>query len=155
MLASRSISRGLASLTRHFSTGIRPIPSTTATIFRRSSGQHRQDFARALRRPQFAGAISLERQALKNSKRCVIKVGTAVVTRADGNMALSRIGALVEEIKELRNQGRQVLLVSSGAMGLGRSKLGFTKEHVRPTFTLLLCNAGTRSRIARGAPAEG
>eukprot|EP00961_Rhodomonas_salina_P147307 1982361-Rhodomonas_salina.2 len=70
------------------------------------------------------------RDGLKNAERVVIKVGTAVVSNSNGTLALSRMGALVEQIKELQTQGREVLLVSSGAVGLGRNLLGFSKEAV-------------------------
>eukprot|EP00290_Baffinella_frigidus_P007092 CAMPEP_0180135762 /NCGR_PEP_ID=MMETSP0986-20121125/11040_1 /TAXON_ID=697907 /ORGANISM="non described non described, Strain CCMP2293" /LENGTH=441 /DNA_ID=CAMNT_0022076555 /DNA_START=94 /DNA_END=1419 /DNA_ORIENTATION=+ len=72
-----------------------------------------------------------ERIALSNSRRVVVKVGTAVVSNSDGTLALARIGALVEAIKELKNEGRQVLLVSSGAVGLGRLRLGLSKDVVK------------------------
>jgi glutamate 5-kinase len=45
-------------------------------------------------------------------------------------MALSRMGALVESLRELKMEGREVMLVSSGAVGLGRVQLGLTKEQV-------------------------
>jgi len=70
------------------------------------------------------------RQKLKDAKRVVVKVGTAVVANSDGTMSLSRMGALVEKLRELKLQGREVLLVSSGAMGLGRQSLGLSKEVV-------------------------
>jgi len=42
--------------------------------------------------------IPVERQGLKNAKRVVVKVGTAVVSNSDGTLALSRLGALVEQV---------------------------------------------------------
>ena len=77
-----------------------------------------------------AEAIDADRQKLKNARRVVVKVGTAVVANSDGTMALSRMGALVESLKELRAEGREVMLVSSGAVGLGRVQLGLTKEQI-------------------------
>jgi len=59
------------------------------------------------------------------ARRIVLKLGTRVVTRPDGEVALSRLGEIVEEVSALRRAGRQVLLVSSGAVGLGRRALGF------------------------------
>ena len=49
-----------------------------------------------------------ERQPLLNARRVVVKVGTAVVSNPDGSLALSRMGALVEQLRELTKQGRQV-----------------------------------------------
>lgn len=69
------------------------------------------------------------RDKVKAARRIVIKVGTAVVTnKATGQVAISRIGQLVEEIRNLHQDGKQILLVSSGAVGLGRSQLGFTVQ---------------------------
>jgi len=53
-----------------------------------------------------------------------------VVTRTDGGVALGRLGRLAEQIQALRVEGREVLLVTSGAIGLGAERLGFTR---RPT----------------------
>lgn len=70
------------------------------------------------------------RAPLAIARRVVIKVGTAVVTRPEGGIALGRIAALIESIRALRSQQRQVLLVTSGAVGLGAARLGFA---TRPT----------------------
>ena len=71
------------------------------------------------------------REQVRQSRRIVIKVGTAVVTRADGGLSLGRLGSLVEQIRALRDQERQVLLVSSGAVGLGADTLGLGKATLR------------------------
>lgn len=71
-----------------------------------------------------------ERQSLIRARRVVVKVGTTVVTRPDGGLALGRLGALVEGLAALRAQGREVLLVSSGAVGLGAERLGFERRPV-------------------------
>jgi len=70
--------------------------------------------------------ISANRQALTRCRRVVVKVGTAVATQPDGRVALGRLGALAEQLHRLRSQGRDVLLVSSGAIGLGAAKLGLS-----------------------------
>jgi glutamate 5-kinase len=57
-----------------------------------------------------------------------VKVGTAVVARGDGRIALGRLGSLVESLCALRDEGREVVLVSSGAVGLGAERLGFDKK---------------------------
>lgn len=69
--------------------------------------------------------VEPDRQQLKGVRRAVIKVGTAVVTRDDGRLALGRLGALVEQVQGLRARGIEVVLVSSGAVGLGAERLGF------------------------------
>ncbi|CAK8574966.1 unnamed protein product [Lathyrus sativus] len=60
-------------------------------------------------------------------KRLVVKVGTAVVTRSDGRLALGRLGALCEQLKELNLQGYEVILVTSGAVGLGKQRLRYRR----------------------------
>ncbi|XP_047251289.1 delta-1-pyrroline-5-carboxylate synthase isoform X4 [Capsicum annuum] len=67
------------------------------------------------------------RAFVKNVKRVIVKVGTAVVTRADGRLALGRLGALCEQIQELNLQGYEVILVTSGAVGVGRQRLRYRK----------------------------
>ncbi|MDP2649151.1 MAG: glutamate 5-kinase [bacterium] len=54
-------------------------------------------------------------------KRIIIKVGTNVLTRGDGRLDIARLKHLVEQIAAARGRGAEVVLVSSGAMGAGRS----------------------------------
>ncbi|KAA0041452.1 delta-1-pyrroline-5-carboxylate synthase [Cucumis melo var. makuwa] len=72
-------------------------------------------------------SMDRSRAFLRDVKRLVIKVGTAVVTRSDGRLALGRLGALCEQIKELNSQEYEVILVSSGAVGIGRQRLRYRK----------------------------
>ncbi|XVF55199.1 hypothetical protein PTKIN_Ptkin06aG0017700 [Pterospermum kingtungense] len=65
------------------------------------------------------------RALVTNVKRLIVKVGTAVVTRADGRLAVGRLGALCEQLKELNSQGYEIVLVTSGAIGLGRQRLRY------------------------------
>ncbi|CAI0445840.1 unnamed protein product [Linum tenue] len=60
-------------------------------------------------------------------------VGTAVVTRGDGRLALGRLGALCEQIKELNYQHYEVIVVTSGAVGLGRQRLKY-RQLVNSSF---------------------
>ena len=69
---------------------------------------------------------------LKDVKRLVIKVGTSSLTYETGKLNIRRIRKLAEVISDLANAGIQVALVSSGAIGVGASKLGLTS---RPTDT--------------------
>ncbi len=62
------------------------------------------------------------------SETLVIKVGTSSLTRGDGRLALSAIAALVETIVDLRDRGYQIVLVSSGAVGVGAARLGMTER---------------------------
>eukprot|EP00301_Raphidiophrys_heterophryoidea_P026012 c8867_g1_i2.p1 GENE.c8867_g1_i2~~c8867_g1_i2.p1 ORF type:complete len:554 (-),score=161.04 c8867_g1_i2:131-1792(-) len=83
------------------------------------------------------------RRYLKNSKRIVVKVGTAIVTNEDGTMAMGRMGLIVEQLCGLVNQGKEVVLVSSGAVGLGTRRLNQQallstplRQHVNPTANI-------------------
>ncbi|KAG0502963.1 hypothetical protein HPP92_003035 [Vanilla planifolia] len=67
------------------------------------------------------------RAFVKDVKRLIIKVGTAVVTRSDGRLAVGRLGTLCEQVKELNSNGYEVILVTSGAVGVGRQRLRYRR----------------------------
>lgn len=58
------------------------------------------------------------------AKRIVVKVGTSTLAHATGRINIRRMEGLVKTLSDLQNQGRQVVLVSSGAIGVGVGKLG-------------------------------
>ncbi len=59
----------------------------------------------------------------------VVKIGTSSLTQlSNGNLALSTIATLVEVLSELRQQGHRVVLVSSGAVGVGCARLGLRER---------------------------
>lgn len=62
-------------------------------------------------------------QVLSQAKRIVIKLGTAVLMKDDGSVALSRFYSFVESIAELNRAGKEILVVTSGAIGLGSQRL--------------------------------
>jgi glutamate 5-kinase len=63
---------------------------------------------------------------MKKPKRIVIKVGTATLCRANNTLNLRRIDRLARVISDLKNEGLDVVLVSSGAIGAGVSRLGLS-----------------------------
>lgn len=63
------------------------------------------------------------RKSLNDARKIVIKVGTSTLTYENGKVNFSRIDKLVRVISDLVNQGREVVLVSSGAIGVGVSKM--------------------------------
>ncbi len=65
------------------------------------------------------------RKKLKKAKRIVIKVGTSTVTYSTGKVNYSGIEKLVRSISDLANQGKQVVLVTSGAICVGVDKLNY------------------------------
>lgn len=74
----------------------------------------------------------LIRKNLKNVKRIVVKVGTSTLTYPNGNLNFQLMNRLAWVLADLRNQGKDVILVTSGAIGLGSKTLNFEK---RPTIT--------------------
>lgn len=69
------------------------------------------------------------RAALKEKKRIVIKIGSSSLTHAEtGDLNLRRIEQLVRVLSDLRGEGREVILVSSGAIAAGRQALGFNER---------------------------
>ena len=56
--------------------------------------------------------------------RIVVKVGTSTLAHASGRMNLRRVELLCKVLSDLKNAGNQVILVSSGAIGMGVGRLG-------------------------------
>ena len=63
------------------------------------------------------------RKEFVDAKRIVIKLGTNVLRNDDGEVAISRIYSFIEDMSKLVKQGKEVILVTSGAVGLGKKKL--------------------------------
>ncbi len=61
---------------------------------------------------------------IENAKRIVVKVGTSTLTYKGGRLNLRRVETLVKVLCNLSNSGKEVILVSSGAIGVGVGKLG-------------------------------
>ena len=62
------------------------------------------------------------------TKRIVIKVGTSTLTHESGKLNLERIEQLVRVISNIKNMGHEVILVSSGAIGVGAGKVGLKEK---------------------------
>lgn len=69
------------------------------------------------------------REKLKEKKRIVVKIGSSSLTHPEtGNLNLSKVEKLVRALCDLRNSGKDVILVSSGAIAVGRKALGIDKK---------------------------
>src|SRR5699024_9442390 len=65
------------------------------------------------------------RERLKDKKRIVIKIGSSSLTHKEtGKLDLIKLEILVREVSDLRNQGKEVVLVSSGAIMVGKNSVG-------------------------------
>ena len=69
---------------------------------------------------------------IRTKKRIVIKVGTSTLTHKTGRLNIRRMERLVKTLADIQNSGHEIILVSSGAIGLGMSKMGLRE---RPTDT--------------------
>ena len=85
-------------------------------------------------------AASEARKHLADAHRIVVKVGTHVVTHDGVELALGRIMEIVEGLARLRHAGREIVLVSSGAVGMGMRVLGL-KERPRSLGMRQACAA--------------
>jgi len=65
---------------------------------------------------------------LKEKKRVVVKLGTSTLTHRTGRLNIRRVEGLVKNLADLQNAGHEIILVSSGAVGLGVAKLGLAQK---------------------------
>lgn len=65
---------------------------------------------------------------LEGKKRIVVKVGTSTLTHETGKTNIARMAKLVSVLSDLKNAGHEIVLVSSGAVGIGASKIGFSSK---------------------------
>jgi glutamate 5-kinase len=68
------------------------------------------------------------REVLKNKRRIVVKIGTSSLSYPNGRMNFHSMEKLAYVLSAVRLQGIQVILVSSGAIGVGAGRLGLTKR---------------------------
>ena len=79
--------------------------------------------------------MNYTRENIKDTKRIVVKVGSSTITRSEnGSPNLLRMEKLVRELCTQKGEGREVILVSSGAIAVGRNSIG----HDKPSDDLLI-----------------
>lgn len=72
------------------------------------------------------------RTKLKDKKRVVVKIGSSSLQHPEtGDLDFTKMDILVRELCNIRNQGKDVILVTSGAIGCGRKSL-----HIKPPLTI-------------------
>ena len=64
----------------------------------------------------------------ENAKRIVIKVGTSTLTYDGGGINIRRMEKLAKVISDIKNNKKEVILVTSGAIGVARGKMGFNER---------------------------
>ena len=67
-------------------------------------------------------------EKIKDIKRIVIKVGTSTLAHSTGRINLRRIEGLTKVIADLQNMGKEIILVSSGAIGVGAGCMGMSER---------------------------
>jgi glutamate 5-kinase len=70
----------------------------------------------------------LSRELIKNAERIVIKIGTKVLTENDNTLSYSVIESIVRQVSEYIDTRRKFIIVSSGAIALGLSRMGLSKR---------------------------
>ena len=65
---------------------------------------------------------------ISSKKRIVVKLGTSTLAHKTGKLNIRRMSNLVRVLSDLQNSGKEIIIVSSGAMGLGIGKLGLRKR---------------------------
>jgi glutamate 5-kinase len=84
---------------------------------------------------------SEQQKRLRAARRAVIKLGTGIVTGSDGQFNVELLAPVARTIAALKKDGRQIVLVSSGAVGLGRGRLGLHRDRLNDLVTRQACAA--------------
>ena len=84
---------------------------------------------------------------LRSARRVVVKIGTATVTGPEGDLCYERVEPVVRSIAALMKERRQLVLVSSGAVGLGRGWLGLHRSRLEDMVTKQACAAVGQSLL--------
>ncbi|MBP3360141.1 MAG: glutamate 5-kinase [Clostridia bacterium] len=81
-------------------------------------------------------------EEIKNAQRIVVKVGTSTLTYETGKLNLKRMDRLAMILSDLHNSGKEIILVSSGAIGVGVGKLGLPERPSETRYKQAVAAAG-------------
>lgn len=81
-------------------------------------------------------AVIAAREQAAAADRVVVKAGTNSLTDDESNLSLSKLHKLVDDITDLRERGKDVVLVSSGAVGAGIGRIGYESETIEASQAL-------------------
>ena len=87
------------------------------------------------------------RKRLRAARRIVIKLGTGIVTGGEGQFNADVLAPVAGTIARLKKDGRQIVLVSSGAVGLGRGRLGLHRDRLNDLVMRQACAAVGQSLL--------
>jgi glutamate 5-kinase len=88
-----------------------------------------------------------QQKRLRAARRAVIKLGTGIVTGSDGHFNAENLEPVARAIARLKKDGRQIVLVSSGAVGLGRGRLGLHRDRLNDLVMRQACAAVGQSLL--------
>jgi glutamate 5-kinase len=88
-----------------------------------------------------------QQKRLRASRRAVIKLGTGIVTGGDGQFNVAQLEPVARGIAQLKKDGRQIVLVSSGAVGLGRGRLALHRDRLNDMVMRQACAAVGQSLL--------
>ena len=87
------------------------------------------------------------RRRFRGARRAVVKLGTSVVTGTGGEVCEERVAPVVRQLAELHAEGRGLVLVSSGAVGLGAGRLGLARARLGDVVLRQACAAVGQSLL--------
>lgn len=92
--------------------------------------------------------LQVERRCrFRGARRAVVKLGTSVVSGAGGEVSAERVEPVVRALAELHAEGRGLVLVSSGAVGLGAGRLGLARARLGDVVVRQACAAVGQSLL--------
>lgn len=92
-------------------------------------------------------ATIIDRSYLQDKRRVVVKIGTSTITHKEtGHVDLIKLEKFVRVLTDIRNQNKEVIVVSSGAVGAGRKALGI-KERPQELAVTQACSAVGQAQL--------